>query len=101
MTIKVHTCGNTWIHGGHPCWKVMKALDDAGIPYEQVKEPTFPRSRRTEVERLTAQTKLPVIEFEDGTGLREESKDLVARIQAGRLMEGHAPADGAPAAPTT
>jgi hypothetical protein len=26
-----------------------------------------------------------VIEFEDGTALREESKELVARIQAGQL----------------
>jgi glutathione S-transferase len=88
MTIKLHTCGNTWIHGAHPCWKVMKALDDAGVPYEQVKEPSFPRSRRTEVQRLTGQTRLPVIEFEDGTGLREESKELVARVREGRLMEG-------------
>jgi len=29
--------------------------------------------------------KLPVIEFEDGTTLREESKDLAARIRAGQL----------------
>jgi hypothetical protein len=28
---------------------------------------------------------LPVIEFEDGTMLREESSDLVARIREGRL----------------
>jgi hypothetical protein len=63
-------------------------MDDADIPYEQVKEPTFPRGKRTEVERLTGQTKLPIIEFEDGTGLREESSELVARIRAGRLLEG-------------
>jgi hypothetical protein len=88
MTIKVHTCGNTWIHGKHPCWQVLKAMDDAGIPYEQVKEPTFPRSRRREVKRLTGQTRLPIIEFDDGTGLRESSSELVTRIRAGRLLEG-------------
>src|SRR3954469_15532850 len=73
MAIKLHTCGNTWIHGPHPCWKVMKALQDAGIEYEQVKNPTFPRGRRTDLERISGQQKLPVIEFEDGRVLREES----------------------------
>ena len=33
MAIKLHTCPNTFIHGGHPCWKVMKALNDAGVPF--------------------------------------------------------------------
>ena len=65
----------------------MKALDDAGIPYEQVKEPTMPRSRRTEAKRLTGQDRLPFVEYEDGTALREESQDLVARIEAGNLGE--------------
>jgi glutathione S-transferase len=65
----------------------MKALDDAGIPYEQVKEPTFPRGRRTEAKRLTGQDRLPFIEYDDGTALREDTKDLVARIQAGNLGE--------------
>lgn len=82
MAIKLHTCGNTWIHGSHPCWKVMKALDAAGVPYEQVKEPTL-RPLRKAVKEHTGQVKLPVIELEDGTWVREESKDLVARIQAG------------------
>ena len=85
MAIKLHTCGITFIHGAHPCWKVMKALDDAGIAYQQVKEPTMPRGRRTEVKRLTGQDKLPFIEYDDGTVLREESRDLAARIRAGNL----------------
>jgi hypothetical protein len=89
MPIKLHTCGNTgWIHGPHPCWKVMKALDEAGIPYEQVKHPSFPRSRRNELERLSGQRLLPVMELEDGRVLREESRDMVARIREGRLHEG-------------
>jgi hypothetical protein len=87
MAIKLHTCGNTWIHGRHPCWVVMKALDDAGVDYEQVKHPSFPRGRRDELERITGQRKLPVVEFEDGRVLREESSELAARVREGRLSE--------------
>ena len=84
MAIKLHTCPNTWIHGGHPCWKVMKALNDAGAPYEQVKE-SLMRGRRTNVQEHTGQRKLPAIELEDGTWIREESKELIRRIEAGEL----------------
>jgi glutaredoxin len=77
---------------GHACWRVQKALDEAGIEYEVVKEPALPRGRRKEVLRLTGQSLVPVIEFEDGTALREDSKDLAARIREGRLFEGR---DGA------
>jgi glutathione S-transferase-like protein len=86
MAIKLHTCANNWVHGPHPCWQVRKALGEAGISYEQVKHP-FRRGRRDELHRLTGQRVLPVVEFEDGTILREESKDLVRRIQDGRLDE--------------
>ena len=84
MPIKIHTCGNTWIHGPHPCWQVMKALDEQGIAYEQVKNPTR-RSRRTQLEELSGQRLLPVLEFENGTVLREESKEMVKRIREGGL----------------
>lgn len=69
-------------NSGHPCWKVQKALDEAGIEYEVVKQP-FRKSKRTDLERRTGQRLLPAIEFEDGTMLREESKDLAARISDG------------------
>jgi glutathione S-transferase len=84
MAIKLHTCPNTWIHGGHPCWKVMKALDDAGVPYEHVKEP-LRRGKRTNVLEHTGQAKHPANEIEDGTWVREVSKVLVTLIQAGEL----------------
>ena len=71
----------------HPCWRVQKALDEAGIEYEVVKHP-FRRSKRTEYVELTGQKLLPAIELEDGTVIREESKDLAARIREGRLREG-------------
>ncbi len=81
--VKLHRCGGTFIKGPHPCWQVQKALDDAGIQYEVVQHPTFPRGRRKEYKQLTGQTLLPAIELEDGTVLREESKELVARIKRG------------------
>jgi glutathione S-transferase len=71
---------------GHPCWRVHKALDEAGIDYEVVKHPPFRRSRRTDYIELTGgEAALPAIELEDGTVVREDSKDLVARIRDGRL----------------
>jgi glutathione S-transferase-like protein len=86
MTVKLHRCPATFAKtGGHPCWKVQKALDDAGIPYEVVKQP-FRRSKRIALEQRSGQRLLPAIEFEDHTILREESNDLVARIRAGELQ---------------
>ena len=41
---------------------------------------------------LSGQSKLPVIEFADGTVYRAESDDMVARIQAGKLGEADAAA---------
>ncbi len=97
MPIKLHTCGATFLHiDQHACWKVQKALDEAGIAYEQVKHPTLPRGRRKEVEKLSGQRLLPIIEFEDGVVLREETKELVARIKAGKLDEADTPAAAGP-----
>jgi len=89
MAVKLHRCGNLWVKlGGHPCWRVQKALDEAGIDYEIVKGP-WPRGKRTELERVSGQKAYPVIELEDGTVYREESKAMAARIRAGKLLEGH------------
>jgi glutathione S-transferase len=85
MTIKLHRCPVTFAKSsGHPCWKVQKALDDASIAYEVVKQP-LRKSRRTELMERSGQRLLPAIEFENGTILREESDDLAALIRAGRL----------------
>ena len=84
MAIKLHRCPNIWVKlGGHPCWRVQRELDAKGIDYEIVKEPWF--GKRERVQALTGQRQLPFIEFEDGTVLREESKDLAARIRRGEL----------------
>ena len=93
MTIKLHRCPNLWAKiGGHPCWKVQKALDEQGIDYEIVKGP-LRRGQRDDLERLSGQRMYPVIEFEDGTVYREESKAMVEKIRSGNLK--------APAAPST
>lgn len=86
MAIKLHRCPMTFVHSGiDHCYRVQEALDDQGIDYVVVKEPAFPRSRRKEVERLSGQRLLPVIEFEDGSAYREESDDMATTIRAGLL----------------
>jgi glutathione S-transferase len=87
MAIKLHRCSGTAIRGSHPCWKVQRALDEAGIDYETVKHPSFPLGRRKEHLALTSQQKLPAIEFDDGHVLSEESDALVERIRSGRLRD--------------
>jgi hypothetical protein len=100
MAIKLHRCKNLWAKfGGHPCWKVQKALDEQGIDYEVVKHP-WPFGR-DEVKRLSGQKMYPVIEFEDGTIYREESKDMAARIRAGKLRDADQPAAAAASEPTS
>ena len=87
MAVKLHRCSLLWVKiGAHPCWKVQKALDEAGIEYEVVKGP-HASSKRDELERLSSQRKYPVIEFEDGSVYREESKEMAACIRAGGLFE--------------
>ena len=70
----------------HPCWRVQKALDEEGIEYEVVKGPLL-RGKRDDLEQLSGQRRYPVIEFEDGSVYREESKDMVATIESGKLFE--------------
>jgi glutathione S-transferase len=87
MAIKLHRCSNEWMKiNAHPCWKVQRALDEQSIEYELVKGP-LRGSKRDDLERLSGQRKYPVIEFEDGSAYREESKDMAARIRSGRLFE--------------
>jgi glutathione S-transferase len=89
VAVKLHRCSNLWVKlEGHPCWRVQKALDEQGVEYEVVKGPLL-GSKRTEIERLSGQRKYPVIEFEDGSAYRAESKEMAQRIRDGRLFEGH------------
>ena len=85
--VKLHRCPFTFLKTEKDaCFKVQKALEEQGIEYEVVKAPSIPRSRRKEVQELSGQQMLPVIEFEDGTAYRAESTDMAARIRAGELF---------------
>jgi glutaredoxin len=87
MAIKLHRCPNVWVKlRGHPCWKVQTALDEQGIEYEVVKGP-LRHGKRDEIERLSGQRSYPVIQFEDGSVYREQSKEMAATIRAGKLDE--------------
>lgn len=87
MAIKLHRCSNVWLKfGGHPCWRVQKALDEAGVNYELVRMPWAPW-KREETERVTGQKSYPWIEFDDGSIYREQSKDMAERSRAGKLSE--------------
>jgi glutathione S-transferase len=91
VAIKLHRCPNMWVKiDAHPCWKVQKALDQQGIEYQVVKGP-LRRGQRDALETLSGQRQYPVIEFDDGTAYREESKAMAARIRRGELCEGQAP----------
>jgi hypothetical protein len=76
-----------WIKfGGHPCWRVQRELDKAGVEYMVVPGPV-PRRKRDELSKLSGQRYYPVIEFEDGSIYREQSKAMAETIKSGRLRE--------------
>ena len=92
MAIKLHRCSGMWVKvGGHPCWRVQKALDEQGIAYEVVQHPQA-RWKRDEIQQISGQKKYPVIELEDGTIYREESRDMAKRIRSGNLLAAQSPA---------
>jgi glutathione S-transferase len=91
MIIKLHRCSGTAIKGPHPCWIAQSALDEAGIEYELIKHSAL-RPLRSDVKAMTGQKKMPLIEFEDGTFLRD-SKVIAERARAGTL---HGPGETAP-----
>ena len=93
MRVKFHRCSNVWLKiGAHPCWKVQRELDAAGIEYELVLGP-LRRGQRSELQKLSGQSLYPVIEFPDGKIYREQSKAMAARIKAGLLLGAdHSPA---------
>lgn len=88
MAVRLHRCPFTFLKTeGHGCWQAQKALDEAGVGYELVKVPLL-RPRRKDVIRLTGQPVVPIIEFEDGTAIREDGKVLAERIRSGELFAG-------------
>jgi glutathione S-transferase len=87
VAVRLHRCRWVWYRFRHPCWTVQSALDEAGIAYEIVPAPTYPRRRRKEVIAHTGQDRLPAIEFDDGSWYREDSEAMAAAIRAGSLDE--------------
>jgi hypothetical protein len=88
MAVKLYRCKNLWAKTpNHPCWRVQKALDAAGVEYEIVPGPWPGRGKRGEIEDLSGQTRYPVIQFDDSSSYREQSKDMAATIKAGKLFE--------------
>jgi hypothetical protein len=93
MAIKLHRCSGMWAKfGGHPCWRVQKALDESGTEYDVVQEGSaFKSSSRERTIERTAQKRFPWIEFEDGSVYREDSKNMAETIRSGRLEEKRTP----------
>lgn len=88
MAVKLYRCSLTFVKlDVHACWRVQKALDEQGIEYEVMPGP-LRGSKRGALKELSGQGQYPVIEFEDGSVYREESKEMAERIRAGKLFEG-------------
>jgi hypothetical protein len=89
VAVKLHRCKSLRVKfAGHPCWKVQKALDDMNIEYEVAPGANpWQRGQRNELMEKTGQNLYPVIEFEDGSIYREESKEMAKTIRAGKLFE--------------
>lgn len=87
MTVKLHRCSTHWVKGPHPCWRVEKALRDAGIEYATVEGSGLPwkRDTRTALIEATGQKMFPAIVLEDGSVYKEESADMAKKIRAGEL----------------
>jgi glutathione S-transferase len=87
MAIRLHRCSWTFLHTDlDACWKVQRALDEKGIPYEVVKH-GYGKGGRPDVEALSGQRLLPVIELGDGSAYRAESDEMAARVRAGTLLD--------------
>ena len=99
MAMKLHRCGFMWAKfAKHPCWVVQKALDEAGVEYEVVRESWPSRKGRTAVIEGTGQSGLPAIELENGTWYREESAAMAKAIRGGKFSSPAAPSGAPPAA---
>ena len=74
--MKLYTCGQKKRlgHIGHPCGRAAIALDEAGHEYELVVVPGYKNipfamkdGDRAEIEALTGQKGLPVLQLDDGS----------------------------------
>jgi hypothetical protein len=90
MAVALLRCSARWVKfGGHPCWRVEKALIEMGIEYETHVGAALPwqRDKRSELIEKTGGSHYPAIEFENGTVYRDESAAMVETIRAGKLFD--------------
>ena len=87
MPVKLHRCRTHWVKGPHPCWRVEKALREAGIEYPTVEGSGLPwkRDTRSALIEKTGQKMFPAIELEDGSVYKDESAAMAEKIRAGEL----------------
>jgi hypothetical protein len=85
--VKLHRCSYTFLHVNvDACWRMQKALDQQGVEYEVVKHGYGKSDKsRADVIALSGQKLLPVLELSDGTVVREETDQMVAKLKAGEL----------------
>jgi glutathione S-transferase len=85
--VKLHRCSYTFLHvNADACWRMQKALDEQGVDYEIVTHGYGKSAKsRADVIALSGHKQLPVLELADGTVIREETDDMVAKLKAGQL----------------
>jgi glutathione S-transferase len=85
--VKLHRCSYTFLHvDADACWRMQKALDAKGVDYEIVKHGYGKSEKsRSEIVEMTGQKYVPVLELADGTIFREETDDMVAKLESGDL----------------
>ena len=89
MAVKLHRCPNTWAKfGGHPCWKVQKALDEQGIEYEIVKGP-WPGRKSADGDHRRNRTdrRIPRSSSRTEAGTASSRRTWRRRSATGKLME--------------
>lgn len=69
-----------------PCGRVARALRRAGVAYEEVRVP-YRRSRREQVQRLTGQRRVPVLELADGEAVCDSHR-IVELLAADGVRSG-------------
>lgn len=82
-TPTLYVCyGDTKSPGFHPCAKVQKAMNDAGIEFEKVVAvhgspiPFLRKGSRDELRAATGAEKVPVLKLADGTVITHSKKIL-------------------------
>jgi len=85
--VKLHRCSYTFLHvDADACWRMEKALKEQGVAYEVVKHGWGKSEKsRSEVVEMSGQKYVPVLELGDGTVFREETDDMIAKLESGDL----------------